>query len=80
MNIELFLKTAGLESPAIQAARNGQLHLTTLGLAKEAGVKTASEFDIATALHTLGAKTYIKRAQWRMVSAGLEAMKGLENE
>lgn len=80
MNIEELLKHASLSSPAIEAARNGQLHLTTLGLAKEAGVKTASEFDIATALHTLGAKTYIKRAQWRMVSAGLQAMKGFENE
>ena len=80
MNIEELLKQASLSSPALDAARNRQLHLSVLGIAKQAGVKTAGEFDIATALHTLGAKTYIKRAQWRMVSAGLEAMKGLENE
>jgi hypothetical protein len=77
MTIEDLLKQANLDSPAIRAARNGQLHLSTLGLAKEAGVRTGPEFDIATALHTLGAKAYIKRAQWKMVGHGLNALKDL---
>jgi hypothetical protein len=79
MLIEDFLKQANLDSPAIRAAREGRLHLSALGLAKEAGVRTGGEFDIATALHTLGSKAYIKRAQWKMVSSGLAAMKDIEN-
>jgi hypothetical protein len=79
MTIQDLIKQANLDSPAIQAARNGQLHLSALGIAKQAGVKTAEEFDIATALHTLGAKYYMKKAQWGMVSNGLKALKDIEN-
>jgi hypothetical protein len=79
MTIQDLIKQANLDSPAIQAARNGQLHLSALGIAKQAGVKTAEEFDIATALHTLGAKYYMKKAQWSMVSNGLKALKDIEN-
>ena len=79
MNIYEMIKQAGVDSPAFQASRNRQLHIVALGLAKEAGVKTASEFDIATALHTLGAKQYIKRAQWKMISSGLSALEDLKD-
>jgi hypothetical protein len=79
MTIQDLIKQANLDSPAIQAARNGQLHLSALGIAKQAGVKTAGEFDIATALHALGAKYYIKKAQWGMISSGLKALKDIEN-
>jgi len=79
MDLYEMIKQAGIDSPAFQASRNRQLHIAALGIAKTAGVKTAGEFDIATALHTLGAKRYMKRAQWNMIDKGLEALKELKD-
>ena len=37
------------------------------------------EFDITDALYSIGRKVYMKRAEWNMVAAGLQALKTLED-
>ena len=80
MTIDSFLKEASFDLPQVHAAQTRQLHVAVSGLCKEAGVQLEGPFDMSAALNMLGRKLYTKRAEWRMVSEGLRALKDLSNE
>ena len=80
MTLDNFLKEASFDLPAVHAAQSRQLHVAVAGLAKEAGVPLNGDFDMSAALNMLGRKLYIKRAEWRMVSEGINALKEIRND
>ena len=78
--IKIALASGKLPEQPVSLSRAGRLHKLAANLLNNRNGTAIDTLNISDALNELGKNIYIKRAEWGMVTKGLEALKEIKGD
>jgi NAD(P)H-hydrate repair Nnr-like enzyme with NAD(P)H-hydrate dehydratase domain len=76
--IKIALASGKLPAQPVALSNAGQLHKLAANLLNNRNGTSIDALDISHALNELGKNIYIKRAEWGMVTKGLQALEAIK--